>query len=456
MMFGLMGYQLVAAYPGYLSFDSAYQWWQARGGEVTSLWPPGTVYLLRFFEAIWIGPHAVFTIQIVGYWICAIASVSMIQRRSTALVAALALAFMPIAWICIPHIWSDVQLAIALMAVVVALLLADRVQGQHARYSFRNLLLVFALLGLVFATLFRHNAIVAIAPLALWWVVCAMNGNASGQRVKRSVAAAGTLALLASALIVYAIAMRVTPQLRADTYAITLIWDLQAISVARGQNLIPKEISPNTSTDDLRASFSPLHAVNLYAHTKAEWANAAQGLTAEQKRVLHRAWWHAIVGNPGAYAWHRARVTYRIIGRKHDSTIYGGSDERIRMSFKDNPTYALANPNWLQPWHTWSDFLKRQYWATPLAWVLIASGCLAAMLIRSRRRAERQLGDPMDVEIGPQRIPHSRFAPICLWSSGVLYLASFMLTTPAADLRYALWTVIAITLAAIVASDERG
>jgi hypothetical protein len=431
----LMMFQLVAAYPGYLSFDSAYQWLQARVGEVTSLWPPGSVYLLQLFDAIWIGPHLVFILQIVAYWSCATTLMWFARGRAQAWASACALALLPIMWVCIPHVWSDVLLAVLLFAVVVMLIAIDRVASNAKRRA----LLAVALVCLVYASIVRHNAIVAIVPLAVWWCAHALRATGSTSVSPRHVAVASCV-FVGLTFAFYVATLNRASTIRADTYAITLIWDVQAISVATNQNLIPKEISADTSIEDLRAGFDPVHALQLYDKTKANWANSALGLTAAQKHVLQTAWFDAVIANPGAYVWHRARVMYRMLGRKSEPARNGGSDERARVQLKDNPRDALANPKLLAIWHAWSDWLKAGWWATPLAWIGVASVGFFACAIRAinASRARRDA----DLRLFLQ--------PLCIWLSAALYLASFFFTTPAADMRYAMWPTIAMTIAVLL------
>jgi hypothetical protein len=438
-LLALMAFQLVAAYPGYLSHDSAYQWLQARVGEITSLWPPGSVYLLRLFDAIWIGPHLMFIAQIVGYWGCAIAFTWLVRGRALACASAAFFVLMPIAWICIAHVWSDVQLCVLLFAAVVSILYADRAMSVAQRRA----LLFIAFACLLYSSIIRHNAIVAIAPIALWWCVIAVP-VAQGVPLPRAKIALACVAFIAATLVFYVANVRLASTIRADTYAITMIWDVQAISVASESNLMPKEISPDTTIEDLRASFDPVHALQLYAKTKANWANSAIGLSPEQKQALQAAWFGAVLSHPGEYLWHRARVSYRMLGRKFDAALQGGSDERQRLQLRDNPSYALANPTWLIHWQRWSDLLKASRWATPLVWMLIASLIVfvrAVVLFREARRAGLRAS-----------VVWYRLLPaICVGSSAVLYLTTFFFTTPAADLRYAMWSTVALVTAALIA-----
>src|SRR6478735_6325947 len=59
----------VAAYwPGQMSFDSAYTWWQARGGETTDIAPPVLIYVWRALDVLHEGPGLVFALHLALFW----------------------------------------------------------------------------------------------------------------------------------------------------------------------------------------------------------------------------------------------------------------------------------------------------------------------------------------------------------------------------------------------------
>jgi hypothetical protein len=429
--------QFIGTYPGYLSHDSAYQWWQARSGETTSLWPPGTVYLLALFDRVWIGPHALYVLQIAGYWSCVIAVIAQCGSRLSAIVAALLFGLLPIAWICLPHVWTDVHMAVMLFAAAVCLRAASHARAKDARR--RPWLLAASILFMVYASIVRHNAIVALLPLLWWWSAVALSRNDSSLDWPAILRASLLSLFIATAIVAfYQVNVRLASKVRADTFAITLIWDLQAISVATNRNLIPNEISSNTSVEDLRTSYDPLNAVPMYINSKAKWANSTTGLSQDQKTALYSAWFNAITEYPLAYAKHRARVFFRMIGIKRDASIHGGSDDRQRLQLKDNPQHEMAFPQMLGALQKWSDVLKHGWWATPLVWLSASLLALFGLLFRNER--------------SKQRSKLLALPSLALCSSAALYLASLLFTSPAADLRYVLWPTIAALLAAIYAT----
>ena len=55
-----LGLDLAALWPGQMSFDSAFAWWQARGGATTDIVPPAFVLAWRALRPIADGPQAMF------------------------------------------------------------------------------------------------------------------------------------------------------------------------------------------------------------------------------------------------------------------------------------------------------------------------------------------------------------------------------------------------------------
>ena len=69
-LIALAGFALdVAAFwPGQMSFDSAYAWWQARGGETTNIAPPMLIFVWRACDALLEGPGLVFALHLALFW----------------------------------------------------------------------------------------------------------------------------------------------------------------------------------------------------------------------------------------------------------------------------------------------------------------------------------------------------------------------------------------------------
>src|SRR5450759_5224519 len=117
----------VAAYwPGQMSFDSAYAWWQARGGATTDIVPPLFALAWRFCDLFVDGPGLLFALHLLLFW----AGLGLLARalqcgpRTTAALMLL-VAFAPVPWLLRGHVWTDVGLFSALTCAIGALASAE-------------------------------------------------------------------------------------------------------------------------------------------------------------------------------------------------------------------------------------------------------------------------------------------------------------------------------------------
>ncbi len=445
--------QITSFYPGYLSHDSAYQWWQARSGEITTLWPPGIVFILQAFARFSnTAPTALYLLHCALYWACAAYMVAQQPKFFEQTLALGVLCVFPVVAVCLPHVWADVALAVWLLSACVLLDASTSLRMSDAGSRW---VVAIAALILIGCTLLRHNAWFALPPLC-WWAaskwrlhfpVFAINpDHASAVRNRSNRFTALTAGLLfAVAITIYATVPRWVSKVHADTWAITLIWDLQALSVSSRQVLLPKSISADTTVDDLEQSFDRVNAVTLYVKSRAQWVNATVGLSAEQKSDLIAAWVRAVTHHPLAYLKHRSHVFLKMLGPKRGVERDGSADDPGHVQFKDNPRVEFANPEALRFARQWIEWLKPQWWTSPIVWM----GCATIFLARSiwLRRASREHRALLCAAMTPS---------VYVWLSGMLYLLPLFVLTPTSDLRYALWPTIACVSAALLAlRDQR-
>ena len=451
--------QVFAFYPGYLSHDSAYQWWQARTGNISTLWPPGMIVLLAAVERLSesSGPTVLYVLHSATYWFSAIVFATCMQsRRGVVLVAAL-FAVCPAAWICLPHVWTDVELMALLMLVVALQVIATRTSKRLALAA-----LAFTFLILAYAAIVRHNAVFALLPLCACSVWLRERLNAPQVSTRRNwprVAAFTTLIMVGIALFQQAV-LRWVPTSRSDTWAITLIWDLQALSVATHQVLVPRSISPDATVDDLIASYNPLNAVTLYVLSKRTWANSTIGLTSTQKSDLTDAWLAAVKAHPRDYLRHRLLVFRKMIGPKRDEARDGGANEPLRVAFRDNPVFAFNHPWALTAAQHWVTFIKPYWLGSGAVWIALSSLAAAAAL-RWRRGTSPELATSASgaafVDMPELALCHTRLVQgiaLATLLSGISYLLPLFFISPTADLRYALWPTLACLMAAALAWHE--
>jgi len=62
-------FSLALYFPGFMSFDSAYQYWQARSGHFSNLSPVAMTALWRAVDAGWPSPAALLTLHLAAFWL---------------------------------------------------------------------------------------------------------------------------------------------------------------------------------------------------------------------------------------------------------------------------------------------------------------------------------------------------------------------------------------------------
>lgn len=324
----LAGYALdiAAFWPGQMSFDSAYTWWQARGGTTTDIAPPVLIHLWRLCDAIVEGPGLVFALHLALFWsgLALIAdAIAAARWRAIALVVVVALT--PVTWLLRSHVWTDVGLFSSLVFVVGALL-----QAQTTR---RRAWIVAALPVLFYASAVRFNALPAVLPFALWigWLV-------AQTRVRIAFVAAGLcVGMAAFCAIVNAQVDRHVP-----LWTATAEWDLAAISVATGEMLLPPfMIGPGLTVDELAHAFRFWSNVPMLQNTTHGMRDPfAEDYSPGQLATLRAAWLGAIRAHPGAWLSQKRRQAIALLdvhGADWPRELVFADDE---FQYRDNPPVA--------------------------------------------------------------------------------------------------------------------
>lgn len=436
-------------WPGFASFDTAYQWWMARQWEISTLWPPSYVisfHVLDLLRPMLSAPTAWFLINLVLINLgAALVAFSCARTLMGTIFCHVAIVGSPVAWLLVPHIWSDVVLVSTLLLSTGGMLLVA-IRGRSPVIG--RLILAASLFGLFAAVGVRHNAVIAVFPLTVLWLVVATDTRVTAPRALILMVIYGAAVTTLFAVMHLAVSRWVTA-VRADNWAITAIWDLQALSVASGQNLVPKSISANTDVADLRSSFDPTNAVGMYSNSRAQWANSTTGLTQLQALDLATAWHSAILTYPAHYLSHRAGVTAMLVGVQSNGRV-GTRVEPVQTQFRDNPPRHFWWAAGIDLWRKIALVMGALWITSPAATMAIAAFTLVAGLMRSQRVVHS--GNLASDAFGQGG---KLLFAVAITASGLLYLAGLFFTAPASDMRFAFWPVIALVLAAILTSTTR-
>jgi hypothetical protein len=379
--------QTAAYFPGYLSHDSAYQWWQARTGQISTIWPPGALWLLRALDQAGSGPPIVFVLNMFTYWLAiALIAINMASLRG-AIATLFLLGALPISLICFPHVWIDVLMAAVLILATALFFVFTTSTQRQLRW------LVLPILLLLFASIIRHNALSATVPFCFFTAYLALlvRGEHSWPGVRWVTFLYGSV-LFAAMIGFYASAVKIATAKRAETWSVTLMWDLQALSIKTGRVLIPDNMhGPGLTVEELKDAFRPVDGAILYAKIKTPLANPLEPYTPAQRETLIRAWRDAVLAHPSEYLAHRTYVAQKILGAKRVHEEDGTADQPGFVAFSDNPPTIIANPRLNAYAQSLATGLKSTTLLAPVWWLL--SGSLIAVVLAWRRRHALTLTD---------------------------------------------------------------
>ena len=413
-----------ALYPGWYSFDSAYQLHQARTGNFVDLQPPGMAIAWAGLLAFGLPPGALLVAHLTALTGGAmLAGLSL--RRPLGLAFPLILFWPPLLAV-FGHLWTDVSLAAALMLAT----------GWIAwtRATGRTRLSWWAAIPLAYAVGMRHNAVFAIPPLLFLLVA----GPPSRPR--------GMLSTLASVVLLtvgtygaWAIVSRVATQVSVPAWTLTALWDLSAASVASGEMLLPAGVrGPNLTVEELRPLVNPHTSVSVLHGTRSgvNTGILEPPLPQEVRRELLVRWVSLPFTHGNAWLHHRVGVAWSLFGPQPASKVESQFIEPHVHAFGDNPAIprneTLLNAMLLRA----TLAMQGTLWCTPLFYLLLS---LVAVLLALRPGFS---GDRMLV--------------IALACSAWLFALSFALLAPAADWRYMLWPTMAALVALPLVVDSRG
>lgn len=419
-------FDLAAFWPGQMSFDTAYTWWQARGGETTDVTAPVLVRLWRFCDALLPGPGLPFALHLALFWGgLALLAAALRLGAARSVAAWLIVGFAPVPWLLRGHLWSDVGLFGALTFAAGALAWAQTGNRRHAW--------LLALPALFYAAALRHNAWPALLPFVVWTAAAVLR-DAAPTRPRRplSIAAAALALFVALALGTQAINARV--QRHIPLWPSLAQWDLAALSIASGEMLLPAfMIGPGLEVAELAEAFRPWSNTPMLTGTRHGMRDPlASDYTAAELAALRDAWFGAILAYPQDWLAHRWRLTRALFGRhsadRPRELVYVDAE----VGYRDNPPVAhntsslhaalmsaaavLATTTALAAW----PYLLLGLLALPSAW---------------RRRGET-----------------AGIAALALLASAWLYALPLCVFAPAAELRYLGWPCVASLLALVCAT----
>lgn len=405
------------AWPGYFTYDSASQLAQARGllplGDVHS---PLMTLTWRGLDRLWPYPGAMFALISVGYWFALAALVWRLFARTTWRWGVFALAAVwPPLFVTMCHVWKDCAMTAALLAACVCIARFRRSAGRAWIF--------LALVWLAIACCLRHNAITAIAPLALW--LCWPRDGWPTARVgwRAFALAAGLSMVLLAIPPIFARAVGAAP---GHPWSAVALWDVAAVSIRENRMLIPPRLLRRpTTVADLAHDFSPLTNVDTFLPGRIKLGYDSD-YTAQDVAAVWDAWLDVIVHHPRAYLAHRLAFSrWQFLGYDKD-TPKGLAFSPNRY---DQPFIKLGLPpaDPQAPWLRVLGWMRTTPFFAGIVYVLLAA---LAIAIAWRRRA---LLDPVPT--------------LALALSGLGNALPLAIVSGSCDFRYLIWTVLAALIA---------
>lgn len=405
---------LLAFWPGYLSWDSAYQWWQARTGELDPTHPPVMVRLWQLSRLLLPDPGGMLLLQATLWWSALALFANALGGTPTRRVTTVLLTGLwpPLLGL-LPHLWKDVWM-IALFALAVACLAQDL---RWPRRAWR----MAALAALAMACAFRFNALAGALPLLAWIAWREWPG-------RRLLASAATLALAVSMQLFASAANHVPGGRDVPVWPSVAMWDIAAVSIAEDRLLFPPDwVAPDLTVTDLRRDFVGYVNVPSF-HSGQLRLNYFYDYTPAQFAALREAWLSLPRQHPGAYYRHRLELSQYLVGlRQVEQPDFLVLQPGV-VGFKDNPVLPRHGGAVHDRVQRVLDRLVDAPIFAPWPYLLVALVLLGFYLMR------REPGG------------HRAFAAVVAGSSLALAVPLSVLS-PSSDFRYLGWCVLAAWLA---------
>ena len=420
---------VVVLYPGQYTFDAAYQIWQARTGEFSNQSPVVMTALWSALIRASGNPAALFCVNVALFWtglvLCALSIAGHALGRIVLLVAC---GLGPLAMVQMAHVLTDAHLAAVLVLAA----------GLAARYAAtqRTGAIVAFVAVILYAASVRHNAALATIPFPMLAAIAAR------PRARRpaAVAVAGAALLTVASVAIGLSADRALVVRHVNLWPVIALWDLAAISVDRGVLLLPPFThGPGMSVDELTqtGAFDVRENTLLFSKTRSGIRDGVEEpYSSARLRELFYAWIEAALRHPVAYAHHRLRTFWLLIG-SHTGASAPLAYFVDRATYRDDPPLPQPIAPRLQSSFYDLAAALRPSWAFAALPYLAANALACVLALRRRRR--RPLA-PLGLAVG---------------ASALLYALGYLPLAPAADLRYLTWPIVAAPLALAFALSPR-
>jgi hypothetical protein len=412
---------VVCFYPGYMWYDSIAQLRAARQGYYAGVIPPVPTLIWGLLDRAVPGALGMLLLDALLFW-SGLGLLVYIGRspRWLAPLLVLGVGFLPPIWAWLGSIVKDVAMGAALVLAYALLRFAEQHRSRAA--------LLLAGISLFYGLAARHNAALAVLPLA--WLTGTRTCQLFLPRCRSRLAVAGVgLAIFGTLVVANSALNRVLAGEDSHAIQLVMLHDLTAVSVARDTVIMPDFVladRPDISPQWLREVYSPDFTPQIgetssgmskikyhYIWQRGEFAQLAQ------------IWVETIVAYPTEYIDHRARAFSGLLGAGRrfvcepyfEGPIGSVSNE---LGFTENGARLYRFTLWAL------GELRQSALFRGWVYMLLAGGVLLTAWLGPRR--QRGVG------------------VTALAASGLLYALGYTVSA-ACDFRYLWWTVISVCLA---------
>lgn len=426
----------LAAWPGYMTFDSYIAFAQMREG-ITQGYPPMVSYVWWLTDQVIPGQGGMFLLQVfcVFFGLARLCCVLGGGAKATA-AAVMVVAIVPATLGPMLVVWKDIAFA-GFLAIGASYAIEHLQRPGPGKVA-------VALIFLFLAAAYRYNSLPALMPFfALLSAPLVAGLRNAPRRWMLGLGVTGVLSVLAvlwvMALSTWRLpdAQRLAPP--AGHHGWTMAGDLQGISLCAGRVLVPEPLLPAVEApamlDALKTSYFPQHSQLGFSPAAGAFALREAGFPEIGDAELQRQWTEAVRTYPGCFLHHRVEVLRWMLGMNRGPVFYVTDPSVFPNTF--GLTKAVGPlPEAVVEWVTSSRL-------DPLArvWLFILVGTVVALMAVLRRQVGRC----------------SAIAGVAVFFSAGLYLGVGMVLLPAADLRYQFWVVLAfVALAAAYSARAWG
>ena len=411
--------------PGFMSFDTLYQYRQAKGlAALNDAHPVIMVMLWRFFASASDNTGTMLLFHQLLYWLTVALFALLAARRLAYRIALLlVIGFCPPLVITSLHIWKDVGM-MCMLALACAALLGYL---RHRHWGW----LLLAALALFYAIAVRINGFIP-GVFLMGFLAYAAVARFRLPALQKTGAALLAVAALSLAYFQGIAALNANAE-KSNGLGTLLVWDLAEISLARGEDVIPPYI-PRVSAGPLLQELARVRVPDTnYPYWAVVWPFPPQEF---QGRLLPD-WLKVVAANPGIYLKHRGHLFLTMLGIGVPKIYYPyhpGIDAN-EFGFRFNHISEQRAGSYFRAFDRLAATIFYKPWLYLLLCVVTLALALQSVHGVRGNRDENLLA-----------------ATVAL--SGIANMASLFFLATAADYRYVIWTVFAGLLGGVMVGAD--